>query len=104
MSDSFEFSRARNLLALIAFSTFLAACSGGGESEVAPDPVVAAPTGPTTGTVAIVLTDAATDHLAEINLDITEAILMGDAGKFTIFEGSTTINLLALENYGKPIA
>ena len=50
------------------------------------------------------LTDAATDQLAEINLNVTEAILIGEPGQHTIFEGEATINLLALENYGKPIA
>ena len=107
MSDLFSISRVRKTLTLVAISTVLAACGGGGgnDSDVSPpDPVVPPPTGPTTGTVGILLTDAATDGLAEINLDVTEAILIGDPGQHTIFEGNATINLLALENYGKPIA
>jgi hypothetical protein len=110
MSDIFDISRVRKTLALVTISAVLAACggSGGGDgspgSGSPPDPVVPPPTGPTTGTVGLWLTDAATDDLAEINLDITEAILIGDDGQHTIFEGNATINLLALENYGKPIA
>ena len=52
----------------------------------------------------LMVTHAATDHLAEINLKVTEAILIGDPGQHSIFEGEAMINLLALENYGKPIA
>jgi hypothetical protein len=108
MSDVFDISRVRKTLALILISAVLAACGGGGGgspgSNSPPDPVVPPPTGPETGTVGLWLTDAATDDLAEINLDLTEAILIGDDGQRSIFEGNARINLLALENYGKPIA
>jgi len=106
-------SRIGKLLVLFGVTAVLAACGGsGGDSGnngdggvgSAPDPVVPAPTGPETGTVGIVLTDAATDQLSEINLDVVEAILIGDSGQHSIFEGEVTINLLDLENYGKPIA
>jgi hypothetical protein len=110
MSDIFDILRVRKTLALITISAVLAACGGSGGSSSndatgsPPEPVVPPPPEQTTGTVGLLLTDAATDELAEINLDITEAILMGDPGQHSIFEGSATINLLDLENYGKPIA
>jgi hypothetical protein len=102
MSDIFDISRVRKTLALILFSTVLGACGGsdGGSAEV---PVLPPPV-TNTGIFGLLLTDAATDDLAEINLDVTEAILIGGPGEQTVFEGNVRINLLDLTNYSQPIA
>ena len=80
---------------LLGFSVSLAAC-GGGSSDSAPMP--------STGTVALFLTDLPTDDVKEINFDVVEATLIGDQGQQTIFTGNTRVNLLDLENYSVPIA
>ena len=75
----------------------LSACGGGGSSGAE---------GPGTGTVALLLTDMPTDDIAEINLSVTGATLIGDQGHqdIEIYEGSTHVNLLDLQNYSQPIA
>jgi hypothetical protein len=95
MSIPAIFFRAGSVLALIALATVLAACGGGssGEDEASG-----------TGTIALLFTDLPTDDLAEINLDVTEAILIGGPGQQTVFTGNVPINLLDLENYVQPVA
>jgi hypothetical protein len=90
-----------SLAALFVFS-FLAACGGGGSAT--DDATGLAPPQSTTGTIGILLTDKPTDDLAEINLDITEALLIGGSGQQTVFTGNVRINLLDLANYNQPIA
>ncbi len=97
MSDTTIYYRIRTTLALLAFAGVLAACGGGSDaSDTAPLP--------STGTVALLLTDMPTDDIKEINFDVVEATLIGDQGQQTIYNGNTRVNLLDLENYSQPIA
>ena len=80
---------------LLALPVFLTAC-GGGSSDTEPLP--------STGTVALFLTDLPTDDVKEINFDVVEATLIGDQGQQTVYSGNTRVNLLALENFSQPIA
>jgi len=84
-------------------SLFLFTACGGGGSGGAPAAVAPPVAGTSTGTIGLLITDAPVDSLSEINLDVTEAILIGDMGQQTIFEGSKTINLLDLANFNEPI-
>ncbi len=77
-------------------------CGGGSESST---PEIDEPT-PTTGTVALLLTDRATDDFSEINLNVVEAILIGGAGvsgQQVLFQGEEPIDLLSLSNFSEPI-
>jgi hypothetical protein len=88
------------MLALFVLTGTLAAC-GGGSSSQDPAPV------PSTGTVALLLTDMPTDDLDEINLDVVEATLIGGEGQQTLFSDADNpihIDLLHLENFSQPIA
>ena len=89
--------------ALLTITFFFAGCGGGGGST-SPDTTVNPPVQTIeTGTVGLLLTDAATDELSAINLEVTEAILIGGMGQQTIFSGNKIINLLDLTNYVEPI-
>ncbi len=88
--------RRLRLCAFILTSAFLiSSCGGGGTS---------ADLAPATGTVLFLLTDAPTDDLSAIYLEVTEATLIGGNGQQAIFSGNKTINLLDLEYYNEPIA
>ena len=91
-------------LALMTLTLLLAAC--GGSSDI--DTTVASDTPPVataaTGIIVLLLTDAPTDALSAINIEVTEAILIGEMGQQTVFSGSKVINLLDLANYDQPIA
>lgn len=95
MSYSVILFRRIAIAMLLGSAFFLTACGGGSGS---------APQSQGTGTVALLFTDLPTDDLAEINLDVTEAILIGGEGQQTVFTGNIRINLLDLENYVQPIA
>jgi hypothetical protein len=95
MSDLSVCLRVRSIAALLALFVILTACGGGSGGD--------APAS-TTGTVGLLLTDLPTDDLAEINLDVTEAILIGGPGQQTLFSGNIRINLLDLANFNQPIA
>jgi len=89
---------------LILAALMLASCGGGGggggDTPVAappPPPPVAAP--PDTGTVGVIITDAATEDFSQILATITAIELLGDDGRTTIFSGSETIDLLKLRNF-----
>lgn len=89
-------------LPALAASLFLAAC-GGGESTR--EQAVIAPL-PTTGSVALLFTDRASEDFAEINLNVLEAILIGGDGadgQQILFQGIEPINLLDLENFSEPV-
>ncbi len=58
---------------------------------------------PATGMVGIFLTDDPSDEFAEINLNVTEAVLIGGEGQQSLYQGSKKINLLDLTNYNEPI-
>lgn len=90
-----RFSRRLRLCALILASAFIISSCGGGTSSG---------TAPATGTVLFLLTDAPVDELSAINLEVTEATLIGGHGQQTIFSGNKTINLLDLANFNEPIA
>jgi hypothetical protein len=78
---------------LFLASLSLAACGGGSGSDALP----------ATGTVGIFLTDDPSDDFAQINLNVTEAMLIGGDGQPSLFQGSKKIDLLDLTNYNEPI-
>ena len=78
---------------LFLASLSLAACGGGSGSDALP----------ATGTVGIFLTDDPSDDFAQINLNVTEAVLIGGDGQPSLFQGSKKIDLLDLTNYNEPI-
>ena len=85
----------------LAAALFLSAC--GSSSNSSSEPVDTTPVA-TTGTVGILFTDAPTDELSEINLNVIQAILIGeDEHQEMVFQGSEPINLLALENFSEPV-
>jgi hypothetical protein len=91
----------RIALACLASLTLIA-CGGGGSgggstSMDSPEPL------PTTGTVGLFLTDKPSEEFSEINIWVSEAVLIGGAGQQTLFQGSREINLLDLTNYNEPI-
>lgn len=92
------FSLRLPILAL-AISLFVAACGGGTDTT---DSVTPAPTA-TTGTVALLFTDKPTDEFSEIKLDVIEAVLIGDEGHQSLFQGSKSIDLLDLTNFNEPV-
>jgi len=100
MSRLFMSRSARTPFMLMAMAFLFSACGGSGPADTTVIPPVA-PTG--TGTVVIMLTDAPTDELRAINLDVTEATLIGDAGQQIVFSGKKSINLLDLANFVQPI-
>lgn len=93
---------ARNLSAFLATAIVAVACSGGGDSPPA-DPGPAQPPVAAKGTVGLLLTDAPSDELSAIYLDVVEATLIGDGGQQTIFSGTKRINLLDLDKFDQPI-
>ena len=92
----------RIAFALLASFT-IAACGGGGGGgdQSSSNGSVPAPL-PTTGTIGLFFTDDPTDEFAEINLNVTEAVLIGGEGQPSLFQGSKKINLLDLTNYNEP--
>ena len=88
----------RFLATALFVSMFVAACGGssGSDAEVQDQP--------TTGTVGLLLTDAATDMYREINFVVREAILIGgDDSQEVLFDGAEPIDLLDLENFSEPL-
>ena len=59
---------------------------------------------PATGMVGIFLTDDPSDEFAQINLNVTEVVLIGGEGQPSLYQGSKKIDLLDLTNYNEPIA
>lgn len=101
MNDTNLFSRIRLTTALLLLAGALAACGGGSSSSSGLEPL------PSTGTVALLLTDMPTEDLLEINLEVTEAVLIGGEGQQTLFsdtENPIDVDLLDLENFSVPIA
>ena len=102
MSTLFLSRSARMSFLLLATAFLLPACGGG--SGAAPDTAATPPVATaSTGTVVLLLTDAPIDELSAINLDVTEATLIGDTGQQLLFSGNKTINLLDLANFDQPI-
>lgn len=100
MNDIIISRSVRTACLVLAGSYLFAACGGGGSTDTA-----APPPGVTvnTGTIGILLTDAPADEFSAINLDVTEATLIGESGQQTVFSGSKTIDLLDLANFDQPI-
>ncbi len=92
------------LAAIVSLATMISACGGGGSAANNDTGGTDQPAPPATGTIGLVLTDKPTDELSAINVDITEATLIGGPGQQTVFEGNMRINLLDLENFGQPLA
>ncbi|MDH4126237.1 MAG: DUF4382 domain-containing protein [Gammaproteobacteria bacterium] len=89
-------------LPALMLAVLLASCGGSsGSNQPADAPAPQA----TTGSIALILTDRASDDFAEINLNVIEAILIGGEGvsQQVLFQGIEPIDLLALENYSEPI-
>ena len=101
MSETTLFNRISMPFALIAFAVTLAACGGGGGGSNDSSPPEPAPS---TGTVALLLTDMPTDDIREISFDVVEATLIGDEGQQSVYTGNTRVDLLDLENFSQPIA
>lgn len=74
------------VLILMLFSVVLVSCGSGSIS-----------TGGQSGSVALLLTDAATDDFAEVNVTITRAELLSDTLKVTILSTTKTVDLLNLQ-------
>jgi len=51
-----------------------------------------------TGSVALLLTDAATDEFTQVNVTVTRAELISDAGRVTILSTTKTVDLLKLQD------
>jgi hypothetical protein len=89
-----ELRRPARLAAAVAAALALAGCGGGGSDDAAPSPTV-----PTTGSVALLLTDAPTDQFCEIRATITGVDLLGTNGPTSIYTGNKTVDVLALQNF-----
>lgn len=89
----------------LAAVVFLAACGGGSSGSA---PVVETPTA-TTGTFGLFITDKPSEDFAEINLDVTKAVLIGGDDSqqvlFDVADGAEVreIDLLDLTNFNEPI-
>ena len=71
------------------FTLMLVACGGGGGSS-------SSGTVSGTGSVAIAMTDGATEDFDEINVTVVKIELLADGERVTVFEGNRTFNLLDL--------
>ena len=102
MSTNSILSRVRTPIVILSLASLFSACggSGGGAADTTITPPL---TDTSTGTVVLLLTDAPTEQLSAINLDITRATLIGGSGQQVLFSGNKTINLLDLANFDEPI-
>ena len=101
MSNFTGFALFRPALACLGAAALvtLAACGGGGgdsgDDNMGPTPQV-----PTTGAVAVLLTDAPTDQFCHILATVESIDLLSDAGgPANVFVGPETVDLLDLRNY-----
>ena len=99
MNISRIFAAMRLAFLTLVAGLFLGACGSSGSSDAVDTTPVA-----TTGMVGILFTDAPTDEFSEINLNVVQAILIGeDEHEEMVFNGSEPINLLDLENFSEPV-
>lgn len=80
----------------------LVACGGGGGggSDSGSTPPVSQPPAPTTGTVALLFTDGATDQFCQILATVESVdLLSGNGGRTRVYTGPETIDVLAMRNY-----
>jgi hypothetical protein len=73
---------------LAAFGASLSGCGGGGGGS----------SSASTGSVAVMMTDAATDEFAQVRVVVTKVELLGAQGHFTLFEGRRVIDLLSMRD------
>ena len=82
-------------LTLAATTLLLAACGGGsgsGSGDGSP--------APTTGSVAVLFTDAPTDDFCEVRATVTGIDLLSDGGASTnLYTGERTVDVLAMRNF-----
>ena len=99
MPDSNFFSDLRRptcVAAAITAALALSGCGGGGSgSGDSSEP----PAALTTGSVAVLFTDAPTDQFCEIRATVTGIDLLGTSGPTNVFSGEREINVLAMENF-----
>lgn len=76
------------VLTLTAVIT-ITSCGGGSGGDAANGEV---------GSVAVLLTDGPGEEFDEINLTVTEIVLIGDEGNAVVFSGERTVNLLDLSD------
>jgi hypothetical protein len=102
MTISENFRSLRPTLLGLAAALSLSACGGGGSNSDGNGSAIGGGDSPslTTGTVAVLMTDAPTDDFCHIYATVESIDLLGDAGHIdTVFEGPRTVDLLALRNY-----
>jgi hypothetical protein len=102
MTISENFRSLRPTLLGLAAALSLSGCGGGGSGSDGNGSAIGGGDSPslTTGTVAVLMTDAPTDHFCHIYATVESIDLLGDAGRTdTVFEGPRTVDLLALRNY-----
>ena len=105
MNLSQRITSARAATLALAAAVLLAACGGGSSGSA---PVVETPTA-TTGTFGLFITDKPSEDFAEINLDVTKAVLIGGDDSqqvlFDVADGAEVreIDLLDLTNFNEPI-
>jgi hypothetical protein len=92
---SFETSRTPTaaILAVAASALLLAACGGSGDSSNDGSAV------PTTGSVAVLFTDAPTDDFCQVRATVTGIDLLSDGGATNLYSGERTIDVLAMRNF-----
>jgi hypothetical protein len=87
------FARSTKLLVVATVSWFaLAACGGSGDSDVST-------ASPSTGNVAILITDAPTDAFCQILATVRRVDLLGAGSPANVFNGSMVVDLLRLRHY-----
>ena len=84
----------------VAAVLLIAGCGGSGSGGT----TTSSPAGPAeTGTVGLIFTDKPTEDFSAIRLNVIKAVLIGDDGQETLFDGEKSIDLLNLTNFNEPI-
>jgi hypothetical protein len=84
----------RSLPAVLASALLLAACGGGSGDSSSEDPPA-----PTTGSVAVLFTDAPADAFCQVRATVTGIDLLSDGGATSLYSGERTIDVLAMRNF-----
>jgi hypothetical protein len=80
--------------AVAASALLLAACGGGSGVSSSEDPPAL-----TTGSVAVLFTDAPTDDFCQVRATVTGIDLLSDGGATDLYSGERTIDVLAMRNF-----
>jgi len=102
MTISENFHSLRPTLLGLAAALSLSACGGGGSSSDGNGSAIGGGDSPslTTGTVAVLMTDAPTDAFCRIYATVESIDLLGTSGTPTnVFVGPETVDLLQMRNY-----